>query len=219
MSPAKVEYAILNVTGGAGKFALSVTDTLARQAGIQGAQVPEGTSATTDFLNLGRDSIFGRLYREKGDQVNQSTRDATKAALPDIVRGALVNLRSDPEYQAMNPAQQAEESRKLSLAVERLVLEAQDTSVFESASATGGELKYITSTSYMDDTITDDAVQTYNAWLRNPGFAPLPSNEVIYRAMLAVKNPVYQYQQKSSELLRQRAINPVIANIPNFAQR
>jgi hypothetical protein len=219
VSPAKVEYAILNVTGGAGKSVLSGADFLARRAGIQGAQVPEGTSATTDFLNLGRDSIFGRLYREKGDQVNQSTRDATKAALPDIVRGALVNLRSDPEYQAMNPAQQAEESRKLSLAVRRLVLEAQDTSVFESASATGGELKYLTSTSYIDDTITDDAVQTYNAWLRNPGFAPMPSNEVIYRAMLAVKNPVYQYQQKSSELLRQRAINPVIADIPNFAQR
>lgn len=219
VSPAKVEYAILNITGGAGKTVLSATDTLARQAGIQGAQVPEGTSATTDFLNLGRDSIFGRLYREKGDQVNQSTRDATKAALPDIVRGALVNLRSDPEYQALNPAQQAEESRKLSLAVERLVLEAQDTAVFESASATGGELKYITSTSYMDDALTDDAVQTYNAWLKNPGLVPFPDDEVISRAMLAVKNPIYQYQQKSAEKLRQRALSPLVGTIPNFAQR
>ena len=219
VSPAKVEYAILNVTGGAGKAVLSGTDFLARRAGIQGAQVPEGTSATTDFLNLGRDSIFGRLYREKGDQVNQSTRDATKNALPDIVRGALVNLRSDPEYQALNPAQQAEESRKLSLAVERLVLEAQDTSVFESASATGGELKYITSTSYMDDALTDDAVQTYNAWLKNPGLVPFPSDEVISRAMLAVKNPIYQYQQKSAEQLRQRALSPLVGTIPNFAQR
>jgi hypothetical protein len=218
VSPAKLEYAFLNLTGGTGKSVLGLTNVVGAAFGAPGPETPPGTTPASQFLNFGRDSVLGGIYREKGDQINQATRDATKAAQPRIVRSAITNLESDPEFRAMNPVQQAEEIRKLSLAVERLVLEAQDTSVFESTTATGAGLKYLTSNSYLDDTITDDAVQTYNAWKRNPAFVPMPSNEIILRAMMAVKSPLYQTQQRSSEQMRQRALNPIIGNIPNFAR-
>lgn len=219
VSPAKLEYAFLNLTGGAGKSVLGLTNVVGAALGAPGPEVPAGTTPAAQFLNFGRDSVLGGIYREKGDQVNQSIRDATKAAQPDIARAAVANLEADPEFRAMNPAQQNEEMRKLSLAIERLVLEAQDTSAFESTTFTGAGFKYLTSNSYLDDTITDDAVQTFNAWKKNPAFVPMPSNEVISRAMMAVKSPIYQMQQKSSEQMRQRALNPIIGKIPNFAER
>ena len=209
-SPAKIEYAILSMTGGVGKTLLGAGDLAAKAMGAPGAESTQ--QLASQFVNFGPDSLFGRFYREKGEQINQSIREETKASLPGIVRDALGRLRADPAYQALSPSQQAEESRRLSLAVERLVLETVDPLVFEAPSATGGAFRYLTSNSYADDVVTADAVQTYEAWLRNPSMTLPPTPEVMRRALMAVKNPVYAAQEKQNTQLRERALAPLRLN-------
>jgi hypothetical protein len=221
ISPAKLEYAILSLTGGTGRTILQGADLLMRKAGYPGAEQPPNTSFSRQFLDYGRNSILGAFYREAGDQVNQSARDAVKAALPEIVRQSNTNLQNDPEFQKLPPAQQAEELRKLDLAAQQLVFDAQPPSVFEGTNKTYGEFKYLNSKTYNDDTLTDDAIQTYTAWKENPSIVPKPSDDIIGRAIVGerLRNKVYNIEQKKLEQMRNTALIPVRANPVDYSKR
>ena len=218
-SPAKVEYFINSLTGGTGGTTLKLADQAMKASGMQGSDTPgyslTGSSLGDTALNI----PLGGVVRSRGNQVEESARDEVRKALPQITRNALAELRASPEYLRYSPAQQAEESRKLSLAVERLVIDSQSPGVFTNPKSSGSTFKYIMSKSSNDDLITDKALQQYNRWLSDPISYPQPAPSVMQQALLnGIPNPAYSFEQQQLSGVRNRVLTELRGSIPDYSR-
>jgi len=170
-SPAKVEHFITSMTGGLGQQALDATEAGSNllnkglnALGQENFGEPALQSRTSVTGIPGLDPLIGAFYRQVGGADTQKLRDRARQTVLESTRYAIVNLRADPNFKALDATQQVEDLRKLSLEVDALVRNSQPAQVFGSLSTSTGP-KYIGSSNRFEDKKIDKAIQLTRKYL------------------------------------------------------